>query len=74
LYDVHNEFHRRYFQPGGKVVSGYCVRINTGAPVPEGSDAVVQVEDTLLEKSSADGKTEIEIKIMVAPKQGQDIR
>ena len=50
------------------------MRINTGAPVPEGSDAVVQVEDTLLEKSSADGKTEIEIKIMVAPKQGQDIR
>lgn len=50
------------------------MRINTGAPVPEGADAVVQVEDTLLEKSSDDGKTEIEIKIMVAPKLGQDIR
>lgn len=62
------------FQPSGKVVPGYCVRINTGAPVPEGADAVVPVEDTLLERSSEDGKTEFEIKIMVAPKVGQDIR
>lgn len=26
-----------------KVTSGICVRINTGAPVPSGADAVVQV-------------------------------
>lgn len=30
------------------VVSGFCVRINTGAPLPKGADAVVQVEDTEL--------------------------
>ena len=51
-----------------------CVRINTGAPVPEGADAVVQVEDTELTKTSDDGKEEVEIKILSEPKPGQDIR
>ena len=61
-------------QPGGKMVKGYCVRINTGAPVPEGADAVVQVEDTLLLHSADEGRRELEIKIMKAPTPGQDIR
>ncbi|KAL4238950.1 hypothetical protein ACF0H5_003654 [Mactra antiquata] len=61
-------------QPGGKVTKGYCVRINTGAPVPEGADAVVQVEDTLLLHSADEGTREVEIKIMKAPSVGQDIR
>lgn len=30
-----------------KVISGTCIKIMTGAPVPEGADAVVRVEDTL---------------------------
>ena len=50
------------------------MRINTGAPLPAGADSVVQVEDTLLVKDADDGRTEVEIKIMVAPKHGQDIR
>lgn len=29
-----------------KVVSGTCIKIMTGAPVPQGADAVVRVEDT----------------------------
>ena len=62
------------FQPGSKVVQGYCVRINTGAPVPGGADAVVQVEDTLLLHSADEGRRELEIKIMKAPTPGQDIR
>ena len=34
------------------VVSGHVSRITTGAPLPPGADAVVQVEDTeLLERS-----------------------
>ncbi|XP_045171421.2 gephyrin-like isoform X1 [Mercenaria mercenaria] len=61
-------------EPGGKVVPGYCVRINTGAPVPDGADAVVQVEDTILVRSADEGKKELEIKIMKAPAVGQDIR
>ena len=57
-----------------KLNPGSCVRINTGAPVPNGADAVVQVEDTELTKKSEDGKEELEIKILAPPKVGQDIR
>jgi molybdopterin molybdotransferase len=34
---------------GGKLAPGTCARIMTGAPVPEGADAVVMQEDTSLE-------------------------
>lgn len=50
------------------------MRINTGAPVPAGADCVVQVEDTKLIQEADDGKTEVEIEIVVAPTVGQDIR
>lgn len=76
-FELWQQFHNLLyiqFQPVGEVVSGYCVRINTGAPVPKGADAVVQVEDTVLIKDADDGKTEVEIKIMSEPKLGQDIR
>ena len=43
-------------------------------PLPVGADAVVQVEDTILVREEDDGRTELEIKIMEAPKKGQDIR
>lgn len=56
------------------MVPGYCVRINTGAPVPDGADAVVQVEDTILVHSADQGTKELEIKVMKAPTVGQDIR
>ncbi|MFQ5466450.1 MAG: gephyrin-like molybdotransferase Glp, partial [Thermodesulfobacteriota bacterium] len=39
--------------PGGPVGAGEAVRIMTGAPVPEGADAVVMVERT--EKAGGDG-------------------
>ncbi|XP_068200311.1 gephyrin [Palaemon carinicauda] len=54
--------------------SGECIRINTGAPVPPGADAVIQVEDTVLTKEADDGRTEIEIEILKTPEVGQDIR
>ncbi|KAK3599643.1 hypothetical protein CHS0354_029103 [Potamilus streckersoni] len=60
--------------PSCEVVEGYCIRINTGAPVPKGADAVVQVEDTLLLRAGDGGRTELEIKVMKAPTVGQDIR
>lgn len=53
---------------------GQCMRINTGAPVPSGADCVVQVEDTKLIQEADDGKTEVEIEILVPPTVGQDIR
>ncbi|XP_050734795.1 gephyrin-like isoform X2 [Eriocheir sinensis] len=57
-----------------EVTSGTCVRVNTGAPVPSGADAVVQVEDTELTKDADDGCVELEIKILKTPQAGQDIR
>jgi molybdenum cofactor synthesis domain-containing protein len=35
--------------PTGGVVSGACMEIATGAPIPEGSDAVIMVEETALD-------------------------
>eukprot|EP00095_Tigriopus_kingsejongensis_P008973 maker-scaffold334_size202906-snap-gene-1.38 protein:Tk08973 transcript:maker-scaffold334_size202906-snap-gene-1.38-mRNA-1 annotation:"Gephyrin" len=53
---------------------GYCARINTGAPIPDGADAVVQVEDTLLAQATEDGQEELMIEILSEPQAGQDIR
>ena len=54
--------------------AGECVRVSTGAPVPDGADAVVQVEDTRLVSASADQSVELEIEILKAPRAGLDIR
>ncbi|XP_011882674.1 PREDICTED: gephyrin [Vollenhovia emeryi] len=53
---------------------GTCVRVNTGAPIPDEATAVVQVEDTKLVLKSSDRTEEKEIEIMTEPKEGQDIR
>ncbi|KAJ8979240.1 hypothetical protein NQ317_012150 [Molorchus minor] len=53
---------------------GEVIRISTGAPIPAGADAVVQVENTTLLKTSVDGYQEEYISIDVAPTEGQDIR
>jgi len=61
--------------PGmGELDNMEVIRINTGAPVPPGADAVVMVEETKLIKKTADGKEELEIEILKAPQVGQDIR
>ncbi|XP_058797567.1 gephyrin [Phymastichus coffea] len=57
-----------------KVVPGTCVRINTGAAVPDEATAVVQVEDTKLLEKGSDGKEEKVIEILIDPKENQDIR
>ncbi|XP_026675387.1 gephyrin [Ceratina calcarata] len=56
-----------------KLEAGTCVRVNTGAPIPDDATAVVQVEDTKLVEESLD-KEESEIEIMTEVKPGQDIR
>lgn len=56
------------------MVSGEIVRISTGACIPCGANAVVQVEDTELIEATPDGSKEIRVKINCAPKEGQDIR
>ncbi|KAJ8937396.1 hypothetical protein NQ318_015748, partial [Aromia moschata] len=54
--------------------NGEAIRISTGAPIPPGADAVVQVEDTVIVKRSADDNQEEVIQINVIPEKGQDIR
>uniref|UniRef100_A0A914MR92 MoaB/Mog domain-containing protein n=1 Tax=Meloidogyne incognita TaxID=6306 RepID=A0A914MR92_MELIC len=53
--------------------SGQCVRISTGAKLPEEADAVVKLEDTEVLEEDDDGK-EILIDIGINPKPGQNIR
>ncbi|MCH8062615.1 MAG: molybdopterin molybdotransferase MoeA [Chloroflexi bacterium] len=60
--------------PRDKVTTGTAVRIMTGAPVPEGADAVVPFEDTdELERRGPSGDLN-EIGIRYEVKQGADVR
>lgn len=53
--------------PTKAVQAGQCSRIMTGAPVPQGADAVLRVEDT-----QAQSDTQVQINCSVKP--GNDIR
>ncbi|XP_047653791.1 gephyrin isoform X3 [Phacochoerus africanus] len=64
-------------QPTQTVMPGQVMRVTTGAPIPCGADAVVQVEDTELIRESAAmmyGTEELEVRILVQARPGQDIR
>ena len=52
---------------------GSVYRINTGAPLPNGANAVVMVEDTKLSATSADGE-EAEIEILAQVNLGENTR
>ena len=54
-------------QPRLRVLPGHCARIMTGAPVPEGADAVLRVEDTA---PTGDGRVECRKGVIA----GNDIR
>ena len=67
--------------PSGRVEPGTAIRIMTGAPIPDGSDAVVPFEDTDEIDRRASGRTlsEIGIREQVPPTAnvrpaGQDVR
>jgi molybdopterin molybdotransferase len=53
--------------PAKSIQAGQCARIMTGAPVPQGADAVIRVEDT-------QALSENKVQIDVAVKPGNDIR
>lgn len=57
-----------------QVEEGYCIRVSTGAPVPPGANAVIQIEDTELVERTEDGNDEKVIRILQPVKVGQDIR
>ena len=55
-----------------KLTPGTCARVSTGAMIPAGADAVVQVEDTELVRH--DNVEEKVIRILKPPREAQDIR
>lgn len=57
-----------------QVDTNFSVRISTGAPVPSGADAVIQIEDTELVEKTEDGNDEKVIRILKTPIVKQDIR
>lgn len=71
---MHNARFCVCLQPRTSLSPGECSRINTGAAIPAGADAVVQVEDTKLLESTADGKEELSVDILTRPRPGLDIR
>jgi gephyrin len=59
--------------PEFAISKGQIARITTGAPMPEGADAVVMVEDTLLQPlKNANGHEMVKIEKQVV--KGQDVR
>ena len=62
-----------------RITSGQIMRVSTGAPVPDGSDAVVMVEDTNLVASENNEELKVEILATATPNQfirgrGSDIK
>ena len=62
--------------PEGPLAAGSVVRIMTGAPVPEGSDAVVPFEDTdeLERRAKGDADAQNRIGIKLAARPGDNVR
>ena len=54
--------------------TGQVCRVSTGGPVPDGADAVVQVEDTALLEASPDGSEELVVRIGKSVAAGTDVR
>eukprot|EP00029_Vermamoeba_vermiformis_P008311 TRINITY_DN3849_c0_g1_i1.p1 TRINITY_DN3849_c0_g1~~TRINITY_DN3849_c0_g1_i1.p1 ORF type:complete len:426 (-),score=130.06 TRINITY_DN3849_c0_g1_i1:558-1835(-) len=59
--------------PAFTVTSGHVAKITTGAPVPPGANAVIQVEDTVLIKGASAELDRVRI-LKAASKPNQDIR
>jgi gephyrin len=57
---------------GVVVAPGTVAYVTTGGPIPDGADAVVQVEDTEQVPTSADGQKRV--RILARATEGQDIR
>jgi gephyrin len=57
------------------LVEGTIARITTGAPLPDGADAVVMVEDTVVKSITEDGKEEKEVEVLTSDiRKGENVR
>jgi len=53
--------------------SGQIARITTGAPLPDGSDAVIMVEDTLITEETLEGE-EKQVRLLASIPAGENVR
>ena len=60
--------------PDHQLIEGAAIRIMTGAPIPEGTDAVVPFEDTDETDRRREGTTQETIGVRVNPKPGANLR
>lgn len=62
-------------RPDITVRAGQAARIMTGAPLPDGADAVIRVEDTS-DRWTSDGEAPLPqfVEVFVAPRPGRDVR
>ena len=59
----------------GELPEGEIARITTGAPLPPGADAVIMVEDTILQSMSEDGSEEATVETLTSEiKKGENVR
>jgi molybdopterin molybdotransferase len=58
----------------GGVAPGCAVRIMTGAPLPEGTDTVVKIEDVQVEGTSAENPAGKTVRVPFVPEQGANVR
>ena len=59
----------------GELSEGEIARITTGAPLPPGADAVIMVEDTILQSMGEDGTEEATVEILTSQiKKGENVR
>ncbi|MDR1082754.1 MAG: molybdopterin molybdotransferase MoeA [Coriobacteriales bacterium] len=58
----------------GTVQKGQALRIMTGAPLPEGADTIVKIEDTTVHGESPEHPEGQQVAFTHMPKQGQHIR
>ncbi|XP_078491956.1 gephyrin [Ciona intestinalis] len=59
---------------GIRIGKGQAFRINTGAPLPLGADAVIPVEDTVLLKETENGKEELTVRVLKLVRPGENVR
>ncbi|KAI5476996.1 hypothetical protein MNV49_006954 [Pseudohyphozyma bogoriensis] len=61
--------------PTEPVPEGFIYRINTGAPLPPGCDAVIMVEDTVVvSRHEGEGGDEKEVKLLAQVDKGENVR
>ena len=81
VYPVLTPVNYPYASAGASILdtalpAGHIYRINTGAPLPLGSDAVIMVEDTELvsETSGSTGKEEKDVRLLAQVEKGENVR